>query len=197
MARALRIIEDEHRSLGAVLGGLLSVLEGEERGGSKPDPALLEAMVGYIRDFPERLHHPKEDRHLFRVLRERAPELGAVLDALEEEHVRGAELIARLEATLRRTLAGEVPPAVLLGEARAYAEFEWSHMQKEEELVLPTAARALGDADWKGVDSAFESNADPLCGTDARLELRELFRRITSLAPAPIGVGPQGRKGRP
>jgi hemerythrin-like domain-containing protein len=194
MSQALRIIEDEHRSLGAVLSALVAVLEEAVEGGAQPDAALLQAMVGYVRAFPERLHHPKEDEHLFRALRARAPELASVLDALEAEHVRGGELLSGLEGTLRRTLAGELPLAALAREAGAYAEFEWSHMRKEEQLVLPTAERALGAGDWAAVDAAFEASADPLAGAGA-LELRELFRRITALAPAPIGVGPSTKGG--
>lgn len=198
MSLALRIIEDEHRSLGAVLGGLLAVLEQAADGGPAPAPELLRAMVRYVREFPERLHHPKEDDHLFRALKARAPELGPMLEALEEEHARGAVLLSRLEATLERALAGELPRAALFTQARAYADFEWSHMRKEEELVLPAAARLLDAAQWADVDAAFGENADPLGGTDARLELRELFRRIAALAPAPIGVGPTGaQKGSP
>jgi hemerythrin-like domain-containing protein len=202
---ALRIIEDEHRSLGAVLGGLLAVLQQEQEqeqapgGGPAPDPALLRAMIRYVRDFPERLHHPREDDHLFRALRARAPELAPVLDALEEEHSRGAALLAGLEGTLERALAGELPRAALAAAAREYADFEWAHMRKEEQLVLPVAVRRLDPADWAAIDAAFAAHADPLAGIDARLELRELFRRITALAPAPIGVGPAraGKGGRP
>jgi hypothetical protein len=55
-----------------------------------------------------------------------------------------------------------------------------------------TAGRRVADApeDWQEIDAAFSSNADPLVGVDAQREMRELFRRVTHLAPAPIGVGP-------
>ena len=191
MSQALRIIEDEHRSVAAVLGGLQAVVEEVTEGRLAEDPALLAAMVGYVRDFPERLHHPKEDAHLFRLLRQRAPALLPVLEALGAEHARGAALVARLEEALSARAAG-APFAAVAEAVRAYAELEWAHMRLEEEEVLPTAARALTDGDWEEVDAAFRANADPLAGLGPGGDLRELFRRITALAPAPLGVGPAG-----
>jgi hemerythrin-like domain-containing protein len=38
-------------------------------------------MLYYIREYPEQVHHPKEDRYLFARLRDRTGELDEVLDA--------------------------------------------------------------------------------------------------------------------
>jgi branched-chain amino acid transport system ATP-binding protein len=192
---AIRIIEDEHRSLAAVLNGLCAVASEIREGRLAREPTLLQAMIDYIRQFPERLHHPKEDEQLFRLLRLRAPELAPVLDGLVEEHARGAQLLDRLGSALRGLEAGELPFDALDQAIRAYAELEWSHMRTEEREVLPAAERSLTPGDWDEVDAAFGSNRDPLSGMDPQRELRELFRRITALAPAPIGVGPTGGKG--
>ncbi len=191
--QAIRTIEDEHRSLAAVLNGLCTVAR-EVRAGHMPvDPDLLQAMIDYVREFPERLHPPKEDDHLFRLVRARAPELAPVLDALADEHVRGGELLERIGSALNGFRAGQAPFAALADAIQAYADLEWSHMRTEEEQVLPAARRSFTPADWAEVDAAFGTNVDPLAGMDPRRELRELFRRITALAPAPIGVGPSGR----
>ncbi len=195
MSHAIRIIEDEHRSLAAVLNGLCEVARQVREGQAAPDLALLQAMIDYIREFPDRLHHPKEDEQLFRVLRRRAPPLAPVLDRLGEEHVRGSELLEQLGAALRGVEGGTLPFEALDRAIQAYAELEWSHMRTEEREVLPAAERALTPADWASIDAAFRANADPLSGLDPVRELRELFRRITALAPAPIGVGPASRKG--
>jgi len=189
---ALRIIEDEHRSLAAVLAGLEAVVGQVEEGRLAEDPALLVAMVGYLRDFPERLHHPKEDAHLFRLLRLRAPAIAPVLEALGEDHLRGAALVARLEEAVSAHAAARAPFGAVADAVRAYAELEWAHMRREEQEVLPAAARALTEGDWQEVDAAFRANANPLAGLGPGAELRELFRRITALAPAPLGVGPAG-----
>ena len=108
MPDAIRIIEDEHRSLAAVLNGLCTVAREIGAGRLEPDPDLLQAMIDYVREFPERLHHPKEDEQLFRLVRLRAPELAQVLDRLGQEHVRGGELLEQVGAALRRFRDGEL-----------------------------------------------------------------------------------------
>lgn len=74
----------------------------------------------------------------------------------------------------------------------SYVELHSNHMHKEEALVLPRAQQVLGPDDWASIDAAFTANRDPLAGVDAEREMRELFRHIASLAPAPIGLGPSG-----
>src|SRR5512144_1229921 len=139
MPDAIRIIEDEHRSLAAVLNGLCTVAREIGAGRLEPDPDLLQAMIDYVREFPERLHHPKEDEQLFRLVRLRAPELAQVLDRLGQEHVRGGELLEQVGAALRRFRDGELPFEPLGQAIQAYAELEWSHMGTEEREVLPAA----------------------------------------------------------
>ncbi|HXH02123.1 MAG TPA: hemerythrin domain-containing protein [Candidatus Competibacteraceae bacterium] len=191
MPAAIGIIKDEHRSIAAVLHGLL-YLVGEIRvGRMSPDFKLFTAMLHYIEAFPEKLHHPKEDEYLFRALRARRPEAASVLDALEAEHVRGRTLIEELATALRQyETSGAAGFEAFAQAVQAYAEFHWAHMRQEEDVVLPMAEAALMAEDWQAIDAAFQSHTDPIVGVPVSKEFRELFRRIVHLAPPPIGVGP-------
>ncbi|HUL59666.1 MAG TPA: hemerythrin domain-containing protein [Anaeromyxobacteraceae bacterium] len=191
MPVAQSIIRDEHRSLAAVLHGLAFLVAEIQARRAVPDFRLLEAMLRYVEEFPEKLHHPKEDRHLFRALRERDPGAAALLAELEEEHARGRGLLADLSGALARYRAGAGVASFAVA-LDAYARFHWEHMRKEEDVLLPRAERALTGEDWQEVDAAFQANADPLAAVDKRA-LRELFRTIAHLAPPPIGVGPARR----
>lgn len=63
-------------------------------------------------------------------------------------------------------------------------------MRLEETIILPEAARALTDDDWKVLDAAFLQNRDPLTGRQAADPVYDrLFTRIVQQAPAPIGLG--------
>ena len=95
--KAIGIIHDEHRSLAAVLHGMLYLVRDIREHGSAPNFDLLSAMVYYIDAFPERYHHPKEDGYLFRLLRKRHPAAAPVLDQLERQHKEGAAKIRDLE----------------------------------------------------------------------------------------------------
>jgi hemerythrin-like domain-containing protein len=169
------------------------VREIRERG-VEPNFDAFGAMVYYIDAFPERFHHPKEDRYLFRRLRSRCPQASALLDRLEEEHRIGAHKIRTLEQALARYQAGgddEFP--FFAAAVEDYADFHWKHMGAEEQEVLPLAKTHLTTDDWKAIDDAFLGHADPLVGMDSGAEFRGLFRRIVNLAPSPIGLGPESK----
>jgi branched-chain amino acid transport system ATP-binding protein len=67
-------------------------------------------------------------------------------------------------------------------------------MRKEEEKVFPLAEKLLETADWEAIDRAFEENRDPLAEERDTRDFQKLFTRIASLAPPPIGVGPQAAR---
>jgi len=189
--KAIAIIQDEHRAITAVIEGLRHLVAGFAAGSMAPDHALLSALFHYVEQFPERLHHPKEDDYLFARLRLRRPDAAPLLDALSREHEVGRERFGELKALWERWRAD---PAALpaFGEAvERYAHFHWRHMRKEEDEVLPLAAAALAPEDWDAIDAAFASNEDPVVGVPASKAFRELFRHLVAIMPPPYGVGPE------
>jgi len=194
MNKAIRIIRDEHRSISAVLSGLLELTRVARNPGVQPGFAVFRAMIHYIDEFPERLHHPKEDHFLFARLAERAPDTRPLVEELRKEHVRGAELVRELESAL---IAFEVNGARELpafdAAVNAYAQFHWDHMRKEEERVLPLAEKHLTEADWRWIEDAFAGNRDPIADLRER-DFEQLYQRIVNLAPAPVGLGEAWQK---
>jgi hemerythrin-like domain-containing protein len=189
--KSLRVIQDEHRSLAAVLHGMLYLVHEIRDRGMQPPFEVLGAMVYYIDAFPERFHHPKEDEHLFPRLRARCPAARPLLDDLEAEHVAGAEKIRTLEQSLARyQQGGDAEAGAFIAAVEAYAEFHWKHMGREEKEVFPLAEKHLTEDDWAAIDAAFAGHADPLVGDSSGEDYRKLFRRIVNLAPPPIGLGP-------
>ncbi|MGE5171599.1 MAG: hemerythrin domain-containing protein [Rudaea sp.] len=195
MTKALAIIRDEHRAIAAVLQGLRYLVDEAGAGRIAPDFDLIDAMLRYIEDFPDRLHHQKEDACLFPAVLARRPDLRPVVDELEREHAEGRRATDSLKRALAAFRAEGSPgePAFAAALAR-YIDFHWKHMAKEEQQIMPAAEEALTPQDWASIDAAFAANADPLAGSDASREMRELFRRIANLAPPPIGIGPDARK---
>lgn len=194
--KTIQIIQDEHRSITAVIEGLRHVLADIDAGRMAPEFDLLDAMFRYIEAFPERLHHPKEDAFLFARLRHRRPDAAPLLDRLHAEHEQGRVKFAELKAALDEYHRDSKTLPSFVERVERYSHFHWLHMRREEDEVLPLAAAALTAEDWAGIDAAFASNSDPVVGVAATREFRTLFRRIVSLAPPPLGVGPEvpGRK---
>lgn len=193
-SEAKRIIQDEHRSISAVLSGLKDLARLAQDPKLKPGFDVLRAMIYYIDAFPERMHHPKEDRHLFAKLLERDPSARALVESLQSEHVQGASLVRDLEQALLQF--EELWPkgaAEFAAAVERYARFHWDHMRREEHQVLPLCDAALTDGDWAEIHAAFAGNQDPIA--DLReSDFSRLFQRIVSLAPEPVGVGPQWRR---
>jgi hemerythrin-like domain-containing protein len=103
---SIRIIHDEHRSLAAVLHGMLYLVRETRLHGASPNFDVLDAMVYYIDTFTERFHHPKEDVYLFRFLQARYPNAASLVEQLETEHRAGVEKIRTLEQALKRYRQG-------------------------------------------------------------------------------------------
>lgn len=190
--KAINIILDEHRSLAAVLSGMLYLMRQIRDRKARPNFNLFGAMVYYIDAFPERFHHPKEDAYLFRLLRARDPTAGDLLDRLEAEHLAGEQRIRALEQALTRYQHGGAKEFAQFAAAlESYATFHWDHMRAEENDVIPRARKHLTAADWAEIDAAFLGHSDPMFDAKAGDEYDALFRRIANLAPPPIGFGPE------
>lgn len=189
MHEALHILRDEHRSISAVLSGLRALARMARDSAVRPDFAVFRAMIHYIDAVPEKLHHPKEDEHLFARLLQRAPEAAPLVRELQGEHAEGARLVRELERAAlgyEQTWPGggeEFRDAV-----EAYAQFHWQHMRKEEQVLLPLAEQRLSAEDWAHIAQAFGANVDPIAGIAAQ-DYQRLFQRIAQTAPAPVGLG--------
>jgi hemerythrin-like domain-containing protein len=193
---ALTIIRHEHGALSAMLRSITLLLAEHRRHATLPDFALLRAMLFYVDEFPEQLHHTKESRLLFPKLRQRSAEAGAVLDRLDRDHAGGERAIRELEHLL---LGFEMMGGSAQGDERRarfeqamakYVDFYLEHMHVEETEILPLAERALNADDWKELDAAFLKNRDPLAGAEADGVYRDLFQKILTSLPAPLGLGP-------
>lgn len=189
MKDAISILKSEHRSISAVLHGLKELARMAQDATVRPRFQVLRSMLRYIDEYPERLHHPKEDEHLFARVAARAPQARKLIDELKKEHEQGAGLIRELERKLLFFEEGwpaggrEFQQAV-----DAFADFHWQHMHKEELELLPIAERVLTAADWRAIERAFSTNLDPIAELQER-DYERLFSRIANLAPAPVGLG--------
>jgi hemerythrin-like domain-containing protein len=194
MHRAIRVINDEHRSISAVLSGLKSLAHMAQDTKLRPDFGIFRAMIYYIDAFPERMHHPKEDEHLFARVLQRHPEARALVEGLAAEHVQGAKLVRELEQALL-AFEGSWPKGAeqFAAAVENYSQFHWKHMGAEENELLPLAQKVLTGEDWSAIDAAFAGNQDPIADLREK-DFDKLYQRIVNLAPAPVGLGDRWKK---
>ncbi len=182
MARAVHILREEHRSLAAVVHGLSHLVQAMREQGVAPDLPLLDSHLSYLRTFPLRLHHPKEDTYLFAALREQTGEYDPVLSELQADHATEAQRVADLDAAFAALRQGHGDGLQrFAGEVDRYAQATWHHMTLEEKVVLPAAMRHLKAAAWAPIADAFEGNRDPRFGADITKGYAALFERIREL----------------
>ena len=186
MPRRLAIIRDEHRSLAAVIHGLEYLVREARDAGKPPQFPLLHAMLHYIKAFPEKLHHPKEDAYLFRKLRaahggvqrRRSTSSSASTST-------GHELVAELERALDALRGGS--RRRLRAVRRSRQALRDGAMAAHEPRDQGDHARRAEAPDRRGLGGdrhrRSPSNGDPRFSVDADEEFRQLFARILNLAP--------------
>lgn len=167
---ALATIRREHNAIGAVL----DVMQHEVEAGAKGrglDLSLMDQILTYLVTFSGVIHHPKEERFLHAILRQRAPHLMSTLTHVEAEHAKGALMLQELRASLSdNTTFGR--------RAADYAAFEMAHMSREESELLPAAMQYLRPADWAELDAAFSDSDEPLLGPKPVVRFAALRDRI-------------------
>lgn len=187
----IKVIQEEHTALAAMLRSMLMMLD---RGpGDEPENFfdVMRAMLFYIDEFPERLHHPKESDLLFPRVARHSPHVMTVVEQLERDHMKGETAVRELQHLLLAwELMGEGRRKRFEDELRRYLDFYLDHMRLEETVIIPEARKVLDEGDWKALDEAFLSNADPLVNPSLRDPAYDrLFTRIVMRAPSPVGLG--------
>lgn len=186
-AGAIALIKGEHLALARLLGAMQAWVASCREPGGERDFALFDAMLRYIENVPDRLHHPKENQVLFPALARRTAEGQKLIAKLERDHARGDPMITALRGAFQAYGYGTLNALNQLGAALDdFAEFYWEHMRREEKQLLPLAVAHLTADDWQSVASAFGDNTDPLFGADLATEYRHLYQYITELTPAPL-----------
>jgi Hemerythrin HHE cation binding domain len=162
--QAKRLIEEEHRSLAAVLLGML---------------------YWYAKFAMWELSR------ISCCLGEWSTTLMRFIDCLKQEHESGAVKLRELQQALTSYQHGSSAEFAKFAPLVAgNAAFHWEHMRLEENDLLPLAERHLTDEDWDAIGAAFLGHTDPLLGAEQGDEYRDLFRHLVKLAPPPIGVAP-------
>jgi hemerythrin-like domain-containing protein len=187
---ALKIIQDEHQALAAMLHSLVMMAKRSTKETTAGDFEVIRAMLFYITEFPEKLHHKKESESLFPLVAARSPEVRQVIKELDEQHDQGERAVSHLmNLLIAWEMMGESRRPTFLNTIEKYRDFYMDHMRTEMNVVIPVAQAVLSHDDWALLDSVFEANQDPMIGHQPTKEFERLFTQILSNAPEPIGLG--------
>lgn len=179
-------IRHEHRSMNYVVELLEHLLGSIAAPTDEPDFELLSVCLNYLKEYPGRCHHPKEDRYLFKAIRTHAPEHATVLNQLEAEHILDTRMLRALHSALVGYRTGAADGLQSLREqVGSYSAMLHAHTRTEEWLLS-----ALGDeipaSEWQEIADAFATNGDPLFGPTQQREFDRVRERIKSCLPERI-----------
>lgn len=193
--RVMSVIHDEHRSISAVAIAMRDMVHQAQGDAARLDADCLDAMLGYLAAFPARIHHPKEELYLHQVLRERAPQCGALLETLERQHGQEESLVRTTQAHLKavRSELG-APSEALFQSALRLSQAIQDHIALEEREVLPSAQAHFEDGDWIRMAPDFESGYFRNYG---RLPVEDTRKLFTKIAELHLGAGGHGAKAKP
>lgn len=182
MSDSIALWQAEHRHFARLLN-LLEQQVAAFHVDDGPNYQLMLDVVSYLRYFPDRYHHPREDVAFAR-LAKRDPALKPLLDQLLQEHrviaASGSELLKYLEQVVEDVM---VERATVEAAAATYLVYYRRHLAQEDRDIVSRAEQLLTPQDWEAVMAAIPAGADPLFGEDFEPRYRELRRQIAQAAP--------------
>jgi len=180
MIQVIDQLRRDHRNMGVIL----DIVEEEMSVYSEsrvPDFDVLRLIAEYALNYPDLVHHPKEDL-IFERLVARDPDAHPIVGHLAEEHRRLADLTRRFASAIADAAQdAELPREWLDSLTREYLMANRFHMQVEEQHFLPRAMAILTDEDWAAINERARPADDPVFGekvTDAYLRLHERIVRF-------------------
>ena len=178
MSNVIAALERDH----ANIAKLLDILESEILAievGKTPDYPLLQDIMRYMTQYPDRFHHPKEDL-IFVQLLKREPGVRDDVEDLLEEHISIALAGQEFDRLLRTSAVDSVEVREQLGASGfAYIRALREHMLKEERKLFALAKAIFTKEDWQVIDEAVKAIDDPLFDEMTADDYQRLYWLIT------------------
>lgn len=150
-------LKHEHKIVLLVLKGAELISQTINEGG-EADIDTVKRMVDFFREFTDRCHHSKEEKHLFPRLEERGVQnQGGPIGTMLHEHELGRARVRAIADAADKTAAGDASAPVTLAEnLSAYVELLRAHIDKEDNVLFPMGDRVLTEDDKRELADAFE-----------------------------------------
>ncbi len=172
------VIRAQHRDFSRVLKALEAIADGPLEERRRDDMAQLFDICHYAQVFPDALHHPDEERYVFGPLRKVATDHLEMIDEIHDEHELTEALTVGLRDAATAFDKGKSDADTLRQAIRNYLHFQFEHMRKEENILLPLVEQALDAGQYHEATRAFSGHADPLFSENLAVGFEALKRRI-------------------
>lgn len=178
MNKIMTELHQDHIHLARVLCVLDKQLE-KIKSDKEANLFLMVDILDYIQHYPDLVHHPKED-NVYEVFKELSSEGAEIIEALMIEH----QQLPSISKSLHELLDGAANDIVFVSREELhdkihdFSMLQKKHMNVEEEQLFPLINKIMTDADWAQVDTAMQSEHDPLFGANLEDCYQNLYQSI-------------------
>jgi hemerythrin-like domain-containing protein len=150
-------LRHEHEVILLVLGGIERATV-DLGAALRAEPEWLDTIVDFVRNFADRCHHAKEEKHLFPRMEERGvPRNGGPIGVMLQEHERGRAFIRAVADATSGAKAGDARAlATASRNLLYYVGLLRAHIGKENSVLFPMADQVLTEDDQRELAEAFD-----------------------------------------
>ena len=180
--KVLAILHDEHQTILSLATAMRDMARQPTASAAALDLPHLAAMLGHLSTYSEQIHWPKEERYLFRALKDQAPECGRLIDDLHAQRDRERALVQQAQALLVPVMSEMGSPVgPLFACVVELAEQVHQHVSAEEQALLPLARDRVPEEAWASMAQALHAHHFPGFGAMPLDDTRKLFTRMAEL----------------
>jgi len=170
-------LRGDHRNM-ALLLDLLDAEIDRLAASEEPDYDLVRDIMLYVTEYPDVVHHPKEDI-VYRHLKSLRPEILTDLERVEKDHQYLEESGLKLKSDMEAISIGEkLDRDELIERFHHYMEQLREHMYWEETELFSLADELQVYGDWSEVVLKNNEISDPLFGSRVERKYRRLLAKI-------------------
>ncbi len=186
------ILSGEHRVIEQVLDCLEKIAL-EARASGRVATHAANTAVQFLVEFADRLHHGKEELHLFPLMASRGvPRNVGPIAVMLNEHEIGRSEIAKMRASLRDAETNRESVSSFIAAAFDYVELLRDHIAKEDGVLFPMAESVLRDEDRRQALAAFERVERDELGPDGASRLVAMANELAKELGVPCGTARVG-----
>ena len=170
MTESMKAMKDQQKAMHWAVLELRTRTAKAQETGTPPDFAVLRQLMNDLDRVIEKQHQPNEDKHLFRALEARAPDLKRLIHRLRRDHSAMTGYRIRLAEAVGYWQKGDDRSgrhATIVAED--YQTFCERHLREEREL-LGRLREALSEAEWTETERGFAAVADPVAAAGSTSE---------------------------
>ena len=195
--KLLSDLRSDHRNMALLLDALDAEID-KLTAEVEPNYSLVRDIMSYVTEYPDIVHHPKED-FVYRHLATLRPDIQAKLERVEKDHRNIEEWGLTLRHDIAALSTGEnANRDELIVELHEYMEQLREHMYWEETELFSLADELQHFGDWSEVLLKNNEISDPLFGSRVERKYGRLLAKIQQRVVwgkrkylgSNIGVGP-------